>query len=205
MERMADWPHLPRAWQGFRPRRVVSREPRTLPAEDGDWTGKPVTKSNLSLYGLYALARMPAGLVDSPTAWPAGPGHARAVNLALGSVLTGPHRVGRRYLVRLQPHAIPHSLRSVPGGEIIEEAVGRAGVFACRRARPGAAGQRGAGEAKAHSHCESARGYWWGGSAGCPATVAAAFELRAGGGQPTAVSALAAEIPPRHQRRAWLR
>jgi len=36
---------------------------------------------------------------------------------------------------------------------------------------------------------------------GIDATVTAAFELRAAGGQPTAVSALAAEIPPRHQRR----
>ena len=36
---------------------------------------------------------------------------------------------------------------------------------------------------------------------GIDATLAAAFELRAGGGQPTAVSALAAEIPPRHQGR----
>jgi hypothetical protein len=36
---------------------------------------------------------------------------------------------------------------------------------------------------------------------GIDATVAAAFELRAVGGQPTAVSALAAEIPPRHQGR----
>ena len=36
---------------------------------------------------------------------------------------------------------------------------------------------------------------------GIDATVAAAFELRAAGGRPTAVSALAAEIPPRHQRR----
>ena len=34
---------------------------------------------------------------------------------------------------------------------------------------------------------------------GIDATIAAAFELRAAGGQPTAVSALAAEIPPRHQ------
>src|SRR5260370_19710109 len=33
---------------------------------------------------------------------------------------------------------------------------------------------------------------------GIDATIAAAFELRAAGGQPTAVSALAAEIPPRH-------
>jgi hypothetical protein len=36
---------------------------------------------------------------------------------------------------------------------------------------------------------------------GIDATVAGAFELRAAGGQPTAVSALAAEIPPRHQGR----
>jgi len=36
---------------------------------------------------------------------------------------------------------------------------------------------------------------------GIDATLAAAFELRARGGQPTAVSALAAEIPPRHQGR----
>jgi GNAT superfamily N-acetyltransferase len=36
---------------------------------------------------------------------------------------------------------------------------------------------------------------------GIDATVTAAFELRAAGGQPTAVSALAAEIAPRHQRR----
>jgi GNAT superfamily N-acetyltransferase len=36
---------------------------------------------------------------------------------------------------------------------------------------------------------------------GIDATVAAAFELRARGGQPTAISALAAEIPPRHQGR----
>jgi len=36
---------------------------------------------------------------------------------------------------------------------------------------------------------------------GIDATVGAAFDLRAAGGQPTAVSALAAEIPPRHQRR----
>jgi GNAT superfamily N-acetyltransferase len=36
---------------------------------------------------------------------------------------------------------------------------------------------------------------------GIDATLAAAFELQAGGGQPTAVSALAAEIPPRHQGR----
>ena len=36
---------------------------------------------------------------------------------------------------------------------------------------------------------------------GIDATVTAAFGLRAAGGQPTAVSALAAEIPPRHQRR----
>jgi hypothetical protein len=36
---------------------------------------------------------------------------------------------------------------------------------------------------------------------GIDATIAAAFELRARGGQPTAVSALAAEIPPRHQGR----
>ena len=34
---------------------------------------------------------------------------------------------------------------------------------------------------------------------GIDATVAAAFELHAAGGQPTAVSALAAKIPPRHQ------
>jgi GNAT superfamily N-acetyltransferase len=34
---------------------------------------------------------------------------------------------------------------------------------------------------------------------GIDATMAAAFGLRAAGGQPTAVSALAAEIPPRHQ------
>jgi GNAT superfamily N-acetyltransferase len=36
---------------------------------------------------------------------------------------------------------------------------------------------------------------------GIDATVTAAFDLRAAGGQPTAVSALAAEIPHRHQRR----
>ena len=36
---------------------------------------------------------------------------------------------------------------------------------------------------------------------GIDATVTAVFELRAAGGRPTAVSALAAEIPPRHQRR----
>jgi hypothetical protein len=36
---------------------------------------------------------------------------------------------------------------------------------------------------------------------GLDATIAAAFELRAAGGQPTALSALAAEIPPRHQGR----
>ena len=36
---------------------------------------------------------------------------------------------------------------------------------------------------------------------GIDATIASAFELRAGGGQPTAVSALAAEIPPQHQGR----
>ena len=36
---------------------------------------------------------------------------------------------------------------------------------------------------------------------GIDVTLAAAFELRAGAGQPTAVSALAAEIPPRHQGR----
>jgi len=34
---------------------------------------------------------------------------------------------------------------------------------------------------------------------GIDATMAAAFELRSAGGRPTAVSALAAEIPPRHQ------
>jgi GNAT superfamily N-acetyltransferase len=34
---------------------------------------------------------------------------------------------------------------------------------------------------------------------GIDATVAAAFELRAAGGQATAVSALAAKVPPRHQ------
>src|SRR5262249_61734723 len=34
---------------------------------------------------------------------------------------------------------------------------------------------------------------------GIDATVAAAFELHAVGGQPTAASALAAKIPPRHQ------
>ena len=34
---------------------------------------------------------------------------------------------------------------------------------------------------------------------GIDATMAAAFELRAAGGTPTAASALAAEIPPRHQ------
>ena len=37
---------------------------------------------------------------------------------------------------------------------------------------------------------------------GIDATIAAAFELRAAGGQPTAVSALAAEIPPRHRASA---
>lgn len=36
---------------------------------------------------------------------------------------------------------------------------------------------------------------------GIDATLAAAFELRTGGGQPTVVSALAVEIPPRHQGR----
>ena len=36
---------------------------------------------------------------------------------------------------------------------------------------------------------------------GIDATIAAAFGLRAAGGQPTAVSALAAKIPPRHQGR----
>lgn len=36
---------------------------------------------------------------------------------------------------------------------------------------------------------------------GIDATIAAAFELRERGGQPTAVSAMAAEIPPRHQGR----
>jgi hypothetical protein len=36
---------------------------------------------------------------------------------------------------------------------------------------------------------------------GIDATIAGAFELRAAGGPPTAVSALAAEIPPRHQGR----
>ena len=36
---------------------------------------------------------------------------------------------------------------------------------------------------------------------GIDATLAAAFELRAAGGTPTAVSALAAKIPPRHQGR----
>jgi hypothetical protein len=36
---------------------------------------------------------------------------------------------------------------------------------------------------------------------GIDATIAAAFQLRADGGQPTAISALAAEIPPRHQGR----
>jgi hypothetical protein len=36
---------------------------------------------------------------------------------------------------------------------------------------------------------------------GIDSTIAAAFDLRAAGGQPTAVSALAAEIPPRHQGR----
>src|SRR5689334_9221264 len=36
---------------------------------------------------------------------------------------------------------------------------------------------------------------------GIDATVTAAFELQAVSGRPTAVSALAAEIPPRHQRR----
>jgi hypothetical protein len=36
---------------------------------------------------------------------------------------------------------------------------------------------------------------------GIDATLAAAFELRAAGRQPTAVSALAAKIPPRHQGR----
>jgi GNAT superfamily N-acetyltransferase len=36
---------------------------------------------------------------------------------------------------------------------------------------------------------------------GIDATVTAAFELQAASGRPTAVSALAAEIPPRHQRR----
>ena len=40
---------------------------------------------------------------------------------------------------------------------------------------------------------------------GIDATVTAAFELRAAGGQPTAVSALAAEVPPRHQRRGLAR
>ena len=36
---------------------------------------------------------------------------------------------------------------------------------------------------------------------GIDATITAAFELRANGGQPTAISALAAKIPPRHQGR----
>ena len=36
---------------------------------------------------------------------------------------------------------------------------------------------------------------------GIDATITAAFGLRAAGGRPTAVSALAAEIPPRHQGR----
>jgi hypothetical protein len=36
---------------------------------------------------------------------------------------------------------------------------------------------------------------------GIDATIASAFELRERGGRPTAVSALAAEIPPRHQGR----
>lgn len=36
---------------------------------------------------------------------------------------------------------------------------------------------------------------------GIDATLAAAFELRAAGGEPNAVSALAAEIPPRHRDR----
>jgi len=36
---------------------------------------------------------------------------------------------------------------------------------------------------------------------GIDATIAAGFALRAGGGKPTAASALAAEIPPRHQGR----
>lgn len=36
---------------------------------------------------------------------------------------------------------------------------------------------------------------------GIDATLAAGFDLRAAGGQPTAVCALAAEIPPRHQGR----
>jgi hypothetical protein len=36
---------------------------------------------------------------------------------------------------------------------------------------------------------------------GADATIAAAFELRAAGGQPTAVSTLAAEIRPRYQER----
>jgi GNAT superfamily N-acetyltransferase len=36
---------------------------------------------------------------------------------------------------------------------------------------------------------------------GIDATIAAGFRLRAAGGQPTAVSALAAKIPPRHQGR----
>jgi len=36
---------------------------------------------------------------------------------------------------------------------------------------------------------------------GIDATITGAFDLRAGGGRPTAVSALAAETPPRHQRR----
>ena len=40
---------------------------------------------------------------------------------------------------------------------------------------------------------------------GIDATVTAAFELRAADGQATAVSALAAEIPPRHQRRGLAR
>jgi GNAT superfamily N-acetyltransferase len=34
---------------------------------------------------------------------------------------------------------------------------------------------------------------------GIDATIASAFALRASGGQPTAVSAMAAEVPPRHQ------
>jgi hypothetical protein len=36
---------------------------------------------------------------------------------------------------------------------------------------------------------------------GIDATIAAAFELHAAGGRPTAVSALAAKIPPKHQNR----
>lgn len=40
---------------------------------------------------------------------------------------------------------------------------------------------------------------------GIDATIAGAFRLRAAGGRPTAVSAMAAEVPPKHQGRDWRR